>query len=200
VVTKSTKKGSKKSRAKTVKRSTKRSTPAKKAAKKAAAKSTKGARRKTRPTRAIAGTTISSIQLVAYDGPDAEDNITCRPKSTLNIDAIIKRVDTDTDPTDGRLRLTFVINDPHAIFFNVPNCNPDAFVYIPQNSSNIASIGGPEYLGTPIKKIRVKIFSPNPLKVIPIPFTLGFRLRFEENFNLTQQFNPKKKRCGITVL
>jgi len=135
---------------------------------------------------------------VPYDGADAEDMIICRPKSTLKLfPDIIKRVDGDNDPTDGRLRLTFVINDPHAIFFSVPGCNPDAFVYIPVQGNNIASIGGPEYLGTPIKKIRVKIFSP-PLMRFPI--ILSFRLRFEENFNLTQQFKPRRRRGGVKLL
>lgn len=139
-----------------------------------------------------------NIQIQPIPGPDAEDNIKCRTKSTLSlIPGIFKDLRTDNDPSDGHIRFTFILNDNHAIFFLVPNCNPDGLVYLPGQSSNIAFIDGPNYLNTDNTRIRVKFFPPNPLRVIP--FTFAFRIKFEENYRLTQQFNPKKSVHRITV-
>ncbi|HEX3559086.1 MAG TPA: hypothetical protein VHU19_07770 [Pyrinomonadaceae bacterium] len=140
-----------------------------------------------------------SIQIQPIPGPDSEDSIKCRTRSTLSlIPGIFKDIRTDNDPTDGRIRFTFVLNDSHAIYFFVPNCNPDGVFYLPELSSNIAFVEGPSYLNTQNTRIRFKLFPPNPLKVIP--FTFAFRVKFEENFNVTQQFNPKKFTAKITVL
>jgi hypothetical protein len=176
--------------------------------------SKKGAKKRGEETKAAEGVMISrvdlivappptpqpsSIQIQPVSGPDPEDSIKCRTKSTLSLfPGIFKDLKTDNDPTDGRIRFTFILNDNHAIYFLVPNCNPDGMFFLPELSSNIGFVEGPSYLNTPITKIRFKLFPANPLKVIP--FTFGFRIRFEENFNLTHQFNPKKARGQITVL
>ena len=195
MVAKSSRKAAKKKAKKATKKAAKK--PAKKSSKKRAAKSSKAKAtpRATKSAQVAAG----SITVVPYDGPDAEDKITCRTKSALSlIPGIFKRLDTDNDPKDGKPRFTFVLADANAIFFNVPNCNPDGFFYIPERSQNIASIGGPEYLGTgPIRAVRIKIFIKNFLQ---IGFTLAFRIRFEENYNVTNQFNPKRRSASIQVL
>jgi hypothetical protein len=142
------------------------------------------------------GTQISNIQIVPYNGADAEDNIACRPQSTQNLfPDIIARVNSDNDPVDGRPRLTFVLNQGISILPAFFGCNEDALIYLPAQSSNIASIGGPEYLGNPIRRIRVKIFSPDPTRVFP--FTFAFRLRFSQG--LAELPKPRRKRGSITV-
>jgi hypothetical protein len=186
----------------------------KKGTKAAPSSSKKGAKKRGTAAQAAEGAMISrvdlivapppppqpiSIQIQPIPGPDPEDVIKCRTRSTLSLfPGIFKDFRTDNDPTDGRIRFTFVLNDNHAIYFFVPNCNPDGLFYLPELSSNIAFVEGPTYLNTQNTRIRFKLFPPNPLKVIP--FTFAFRVKFEENFNLTQQFNPKKANSRITTL
>jgi hypothetical protein len=142
---------------------------------------------------------VTNIQIVPIIGPDAEDSITCRTRTTLSlIPGVFKDIRTDNDPVDGKIRFTFILNDNHAIYFFVPNCNPDGMFYLPEKSANIASVQGPNYLDTQNMRIRFKLFPPNPLKVIP--FTFAFRIRFEENFNITHQYNPKRLTSSIRVL
>ena len=141
----------------------------------------------------------ASIQIQPITGPDPEDSIKCRTRSTLSlIPGIFTDIRLDNDPTDGRLRFTFRLNPNHAIFFFVPNCNPDGVFYIPEQSFNIAFVQGPEYLNTDNTRIRFKLFPPNPFKVIP--FTFAFRVRFEENYNITHQYNPKRLSGKMNVL
>ena len=144
-------------------------------------------------------TQLTNIQIQPIPGPDSEDTIKCRTRSTLSLfPGIFKDFRADNDPTDGRIRFTFVLNDSHAVYFFVPNCNPDGMFYLPELSSNIAFVEGPSYLNTQNTRIRFKLFPANPLKVIP--FTFAFRVKFEENFNVTQQFNPKKFNSKIIAL
>lgn len=144
-------------------------------------------------------TQSTSLQIQPITGPDPEDSIKCRTRSTLSlIPGIFTDIRLDNDPTDGRLRFTFRLNPNHAIFFFVPNCNPDGLFYIPEQSSNIAFVEGPTYLNTDNTRIRFKLFPPNPAKVIP--FTFAFRVRFEENYNITHQYNPKRMSGKMTVL
>ncbi|HYY42750.1 MAG TPA: hypothetical protein VE775_08480, partial [Pyrinomonadaceae bacterium] len=141
-------------------------------------------------------TQISDIQIVPYTGTDAEENLACRPQSTLNLfPDIIARVNSDNDPADGKPRLTFVLNEVAKILPAAFGCNDDALIFLPAQSSNIASIGGPEYLGNPVRRIRVKIFSPNPQQVVP--FTFAFRLRFSQG--LVELPKPRRKRGSIKV-
>ena len=68
-------------------------------------------------------TQLTNIQIQPIPGPDSEDAIKCRTRSTLSLfPGIFKDFRTDNDPTDGRVRFTFVLNDNHAIYFFVPNC------------------------------------------------------------------------------
>jgi len=179
-----------------------------------AASSKKGAKKRDAAARPAEGTMLgrvdlivapppptqpTNIQIQPIPGPDSEDAIKCRTRSTLSLfPGIFKDFRTDNDPTDGRVRFTFVLNDNHAIYFFVPNCNPDGMFYLPELSSNIAFVEGPSYLNTQNTRIRFKLFPANPLKVIP--FTFAFRVKFEENFNVTQQFNPKKFNSKILAL
>jgi len=207
-------KSSSKSRKKTAKQSAKKA--AKPSAKKAAKKSVKKAAAKTgvktagkRPAKSAKGKTSSAklskavaassnFTVIPVTGPDAEDKITCRTKTALSlIPGIFKRLDTDNDPTNGNPRFTFVLADANAIFLSVPNCNPDGFFYIPERSANIASITAPNYLGTgAINKIRVTITIADNRR----GFTLAFRVRFQENYNVTNKFNPKRLTTLIQVV
>jgi hypothetical protein len=188
---------------------TKKGEKATKAAKKGAG-ATKTKSTKARPTKtsgptksskisvALGSTQISNIQLLPFDGPDAEDSVACRPKTTLPLmPDIISRVDNDIDPADGRIRLTLVLNSDHAILPVVPGCDPDGFFFLPERSSNVAAIGGPEYLGARGRKIRVKIFPANLQQ--PLPFTLAFRLRYNEFFGLVGTLRPRRKRGSVKV-
>jgi hypothetical protein len=127
------------------------------------------------------GIQISDIQIVPYDGPDAEDNIACRPRSTLTlVPGILARVNVDIDPVGGSFTVTLVFNTLFGILpGTIAGCNSDGLTYLPERSSNIASVGPPEYIGSPVKRVRVKIFPLNPQQ--PLPFTFGFRLRFTQN-------------------
>jgi hypothetical protein len=144
-------------------------------------------------------TQTASLQIQPITGPDPEDSIKCRTRSTLSlITGIFNDIRLDNDPTDGKLRFTFRLNPNHAILFFVPNCNPDGLFYIPEQSSNIAFVQGPEYLNTDNTRIRFKLFPANPSKVVP--FTFAFRVRFEENYNITHQYNPKRASGKMLVL
>ena len=148
----------------------------------------------------VSGSTqISDIQIVPYNGADAEDSIACRKLSPLNLfPDIIAGMDTDNDPADGRLRLILRLGSDIGIDLKgLLGCNADGLIYLPALSSNIASIGGPEYLGAPIKRIRVKIFSPNPQQVLP--FTFAFRLRFSTLAGFPQFPKAFRKRGSIKV-
>jgi hypothetical protein len=144
------------------------------------------------------GTQISDIQIVPYNGADAEDSIACRSPSPLNLfPDIISMMNTDNDPADGKLRLILILNEGISILPAAFGCNDDGLIYLPAQSVNIASIGGPEYLGKPIKRIRVKIFSPNPQQVLP--FTFAFRLRFTTLAGFPLFPKPFRKRGSIKV-
>ncbi|MFL6208449.1 MAG: hypothetical protein ACJ74W_06335 [Pyrinomonadaceae bacterium] len=145
------------------------------------------------------GIQISDIQIVPYDGPDAEDNIACRPRSPLNlIPDILSRVNVEIDPVDGRFVVTLVFNTLFGIVpGTVPGCNSDGLTYLPERSANIASVGPPEYIGSPVKRVKVKIFPLNPQQ--PLPFTFGFRLRFTQNISGPDLFKHFRKNGSVKV-
>lgn len=201
----STKQGAKRSAQPSAKKGAKKGAKATKATK--AAKAKPAAKKATKAPRKIAaligttgGTQISDIQIVPYVGTDAEDNIACRPQSSFNLfPDIITKVNVDNDPVDSKFRLTFVLNPLFGILpGTIAGCNSDGLMYLPALSANIASIGGPEYLGpTPIRKIRVKIFPLNPQQVLP--FTFAFRLRFTQNPSGVDFPKHFRKRGSIKV-
>jgi hypothetical protein len=145
------------------------------------------------------GIQISDIQIVPYDGPDAEDNIACRPKSPLNlIPDILARVNVDIDPFGGSFTVTLVFNTLFGILpGTIAGCNSDGLTYLPERSANIASVGPPEYIGSPVKRVRVKIFPLNPSQ--PLPFTFGFRLRFTQNISGPDLFKHFRKNGSVKV-
>jgi hypothetical protein len=201
----------KQSAKKSVKKRTKKSAPAAKRGvtkttqKATKAKATKGSAPKARAAGqakrigsvTTGGLQISDIQIVPYDGPDAEDNIACRPRSPLKlIPDILSGVNVDIDPADGRFVVTLVFNTLFGILpGTVPGCNSDGLTYQPERSANIASVGPPEYIGSPVKKVKVKIFPLNPQQ--PLPFTFGFRLRFTQNISGPDLFKHFKKNGSV---
>jgi hypothetical protein len=132
---------------------------------------------------------LGGVSSLPLPGPE----VPCRVKSTLAIyPNIISNAFYEVDPTDGNIWIQFTLNPKHQIFTTAPRSCPNSFeglVFLTESSSNVCAISNFFYFGNPITSIQLKVA---PCSFTQ-PLTLGFRIKFEENFNATHKENPKKK-------
>ncbi|HMG73335.1 MAG TPA: hypothetical protein VK582_07530 [Pyrinomonadaceae bacterium] len=130
---------------------------------------------------------------VMLGGTNPPLELACRAKSNLAIyPNIFSDEGFEIDPEDGNIWIGLTLNSNHQIFTTAPRSCPNSFEglgFLAQSSSNICAISDFFYFGNPITFIAVKV-APCSLTA---PLTLGFRIKFEQNFNITRRENPRKK-------
>jgi hypothetical protein len=123
----------------------------------------------------------------------------CRPTTQLSYSpGIFSDVTAFINALDGNIVLQYTVNSHHQVRLgvNIPSCpnNYDGYYLRTDLSSNLCAINGPQYvLNT--GQIQLEVFPCDPTKNIVV----GFRFKYEENYNVTFQNNPRKLTAQTTI-
>jgi len=123
----------------------------------------------------------------------------CRPTTQLSYQpGVFSDVTAFINALDGNIVLQYTVNSRHQVRLgaNIPSCpnNYDGYYLRSDLSSNLCAFAGPQYVIN-TGQIQLEVFPCNPAKNIVV----GFRFKFEEDFNVSYQDRPRKLTAQTTI-
>jgi hypothetical protein len=123
----------------------------------------------------------------------------CRPTTQLSYQpGVFSDVTAFINALDGNIVLQYTVNSRHQVRLgaNIPSCpnNYDGYYLRSDLSNNLCGVIGPQYV-TNTGQIQLEVFPCNPTKNIVV----GFRFKFEEDYNVAFQDRPRKLTAQTTI-
>ena len=141
----------------------------------------------------------SAASRSAPTAPRVAAATSCRPTTQLSLQpGVFTDVRAFINALDGNIVLQYTINSRHQLRLgtNIASCpnNYDGYYLRSDLSNNLCAVAGPQYVPS-TGQIQLEVFPCNPTKNIVV----GFRFKFEEDYNVTFQDKPRKVTAQTTI-